>query len=259
LAAVDEQLAKTPVSDAEALLRLQTWQQTQPHSMFADGEDFVKPPTLPQASPIGDIACPLGPFMSPRLTTPAWLSASAKDCPTSSPVGKPGGGKLGGLAQIDQWAWEMGSEAGSVPSVWSKPSTLHSSVSRISTASGEGLIPGLIEGQRLSAVNPSNVPIAGGKVIVSLHKEVPQGYWDHVGIVLVNGPTQVKVKPSSIKKGKKLCIEVPSGLSPGDYDVRLSFNSKLIHGAIPLTVGTESEADGSDGEQELSQDLQRST
>jgi ubiquinone/menaquinone biosynthesis C-methylase UbiE len=29
LAAVDEQLAKTPVSDAEALLRLQTWQQTQ--------------------------------------------------------------------------------------------------------------------------------------------------------------------------------------------------------------------------------------
>lgn len=78
---------------------------------------------------------------------------------------------------MNEWAWEMGSQC-SVPSAWSKPSTVHSSVSKLSSATGEGLIPGLVDGQRLSTVKPAWVPTTGGKVVVSLHKEVPQGFWD---------------------------------------------------------------------------------
>jgi len=148
---------------------------------------------------------------------------------------------MGALSQVDQWAWEMGSEAGSIPSVWSKASTSQNSNAsslkqRVATAAGDGLIPGLIEGQRLSYVKPTSVSAAGGKIVVCLRKQVPQGYWEHIGIVLVNGPTQVRLKPTGIKKGKKLCVEVPSGLKLGDYDVRLSFAQKILHGAIPLAV-----------------------
>lgn len=45
---------------------------------------------------------------------------------------------------------------------------------------------------------------------------VPGGHMSHAGI----------------KKGKKLCIDVPP-LSPDDYDVRLKFGEKIIHGALP--------------------------
>jgi hypothetical protein len=175
--------------------------------------------------------------MSPHLTTPAWSNADHEVS-----VGNSGavGGYLGGLGQVDQWAWEMGSEAGSVPSVWSKASTQNSNASslksRISTAAGDGLIPGLIEGQRLSYVKPTSLSVAGGKIVVCLRKQVPQGYWEHVGIVLVSGPIQVRLKPTGIKKGKKLCVEVPAGLKLGDYDVRLSFSNKILHGAIPLAI-----------------------
>jgi len=207
----------------------------------APGEDDFPPafpdaPRLPGASPVGDIACPLGVGPSPNLTTPGWVTASADDPSPSACPGSVAKGIIGGLGQIDQWAWEMGSEAGSVPSAWSKPSTVHSSVSRISSATGDGLIPGLLEGQRLSSVKPTSVSPSGGKVVVSLRREVPQGYWDNLEIVLVNGPVQKRLKPTGIKKGKKLCVEVPEGLTPGDYDVRLSFGQKLIHGAIPLAI-----------------------
>ncbi|CAE7430553.1 unnamed protein product [Symbiodinium natans] len=136
---------------------------------------------------------------------------------------------------MNEWAWEMGSQC-SVPSAWSKPSTVHSSISKLSNATGDGLIPGLVDGQRLSSVKPCAVPTSGGKVVVSLRKEVPQGFWDRLGIVLVNGPVQKKLVPTGVKKGKKLCVEVPSGMEAGDYDVRLSFGEKIIHGAIPLAV-----------------------
>eukprot|EP00434_Breviolum_minutum_P015531 symbB.v1.2.013677.t1/scaffold971.1/size148033/5 len=164
---------------------------------------------------------------------------------------------------MNEWAWEMGSQC-SVPSAWSKPSTLHSSVSKLSSATGDGLIPGLVDGQRLSSVKPISVPTSGGKVVVSLRKEaelfepsgdmcdlfiawksqVPQGFWDRLAIFLVNGPVQKRLTPTGVKRGKKLCVEVPSGMEPGDYDVRLAFGEKIIHGAIPLAV-----RDG-DGEEE---------
>merc|ERR1712066_307530 len=124
---------------------------------------------------------------------------------------------MGSLSQIDSWAWEMGSEAGSVPSAWSQATsrhTGHSSVSqsRVSSAAGDGLVPGLLDGQRLSSVKPSRVSTAGGKVVVSLRKEVPQGYWDTLSIVLVNLPLQVVLKPTGIKKGRKLCVQVPADM-----------------------------------------------
>jgi len=208
-----------------------------PFFMGGPMDDMLKAPVLPQASPISEIACPLGeraragPNMSPNLTTPAWAHAMESHAPPK---------QEGGLNMVDQWAWEMGSEAGSVPSVWSKatsqsshPSSLKS---RIATANGDGLIPGLIEGQRLSYVKPTSVSASGGKIVVCLRKQVPQGYWEHLDIVLVSGPTQVFLKPTGIKKGKKLCVEVPAGLQIGDYDVRLSFAKKILHGAIPLAV-----------------------
>jgi len=214
-------------------------------------KDVLKAPQPKSASPIGDVACPLGAAF-PHLTTPGWGRAEELD--GESPMGRPppGPGLIGGLAGVDQWAWEMGSEAGSVPSVWSRSqattktqsSMASSQKTRLSTAAGDGLIPGLVEGQRLSTVKPSSVKTSGGKVVVCLRKEVPEGYWEYVGIVLVNGPAQVKLKPTGIKKGKKLCIEIPPGLKPGDYDMRLSFHDKMVHGAIPLAVrGNE---DGSD-------------
>lgn len=197
-------------------------------------------PAMPGASPVGDIACPLGLNATPSLTTPMWgVAMEREDRESSVTGGSPGGGLqdgIRGLSGMENWAWEMGSEAGSVPSAWSKPSTVHSSVSRISNATGSGLIPGLVDGQRLSQVKPDSVPTAGGKVIVSLRKEVPHGHWDNVEIVLVRGPVQKRLKPTGIKKGKKLCIQVPEGMEPGDYDVRLSFCEKIVHGAIPLTI-----------------------
>lgn len=216
--------------------------------MSAGFEDLLMAPEMPKASPIGEIACPLGPpgpNMSPQLTTPAWPHADAPANPSS------GYGAFGNLNLVDQWAWEMGSEAGSVPSVWSKASTQQtkSAKSSISNAAGDGLIPGLIEGQRLSYVKPTALGADGGKIVVCLRKQVPQGYWEHIGIVLVNGPTQVRLKPTGIKKGKKLCVEVPSGLKLGDYDVRLSFAQKILHGAIPLAI-----RDGVDEEELLDED-----
>jgi len=219
-----------------------------------DGQSgAAESPRLPAASPVGNIACPLGPMASPHLTTPAWLDAQPNGFPSNpAPRGGYAGGEvtpggdglgslnsLGGLGDIGRWGWEVGSECGSLPSAWSKPSTMHSGHSSrksISSAAGDGLLPGLIEGQRLSTVKPSSLPTAGGKIVVSLRKEVPQEYWDHVEIVLVSGPDQVRLKPTGIKKGKKLCVEVPSGLTSGDYDVRLSFHSKILHGAIPLAI-----------------------
>mmetsp|Transcript_25201 Transcript_25201/g.72267 ORF Transcript_25201/g.72267 Transcript_25201/m.72267 type:complete len:222 (-) Transcript_25201:40-705(-) len=202
----------------------------------------ISPPKLPCASPVGELVCPLGEAADPHLTTPAWPSATAgADC-----FGQPSSEVIGGLSQIDSWAWEMGSEAGSMPSAWSKATsrqTGHSTARSISSATGDGLIPGYVDGQRLSTVKPSTVPTSGGKIVVSLRKEVPQGYWDTISVVLVNLPAQVTLKPEGIKKGKKLCIEVPPGMKPDDYDVRLKFGEKIIQGSIPLCIRDGDEVD----------------
>jgi len=205
-------------------------------------------PKLPCASPVGDIVCPIGEALDPYLTTPAWGSAGSADFPPWPGPGDNNIGKLeiGGLSQMDTWAWEMGSDAGSIPSAWSKATssrTGQSGTSRLSSATGhDGLIPGLVEGQRLSSVKPTNVSsVRGGKVIVNLRKEVPQGYWDTLSVVLVNLPVSLTLKPTGIKKGKKLCVEVPPGMKPDDYDVRLKFGEKIIHGSIPLSIRDDDE------------------
>jgi len=199
--------------------------------------ELLKAPSLPSASPIADIACPFGLAMSPMLTTPQWICEASNNGELKRTEDKLERlSPFGSLGQVDQWAWEMGSEAGSMPSAWSKPSTKHSSAKSCS-AEGDGLNHAqLLEAQRLSYVKPPSVSASGGRVIVGLRKEVPQGYWDHIEIILVCGPAQVKIKPTGIKKGKKLCVEVPGGLQPGDYDVRLVFAQKMLHGAISLVL-----------------------
>ena len=84
-----------------------------------------------------------------------------------------------------------------------RPSTVQSSASRsslrsrISATDGDSVIPGLIEGQRLSYVKPLLVSCdSGGKVVVGMKKQVPQGFWDYIEVALVNGPDQVKLKPT---------------------------------------------------------------
>jgi len=218
----------------------------------APAQGKAETPKLPCASPVGDIVCPIGEAIDPRLTTPAWQQAGPSDFP---PWPTPGAkGQFGGLSQIDTWAWEMGSEVGSVPSAWSKATssrTGQSGTSRLSSATGhDGLIPGLVEGQRLSSVKPTNVSTRGGKVVVNLRKEVPQGYWDTLSVVLVNLPVSLTLKPTGIKKGKKLCVEVPPGMKPDDYDVRLKFGEKIIHGSIPLSIRDDDE----DGEVDMDDD-----
>jgi len=207
-------------------------------------------PRLPCASPIaGELVCPLGEAPSPNLTTPLWNPAEGNVAwpPQKGQLGRESSankGPLGSLSQIDAWAWEVGSDVGSLPSAWSKATssrTGKSSLSKMSSATGaDGYIPGLVDGQRLSAVKPSTVPTRGGKVVVSLRKEVPQGYWDTLSIVLVKLPSSVTLRPTGIKNGRKLCIEVPP-LNPDDYDVRLKFGEKIIHGAIPLSVRDDDE------------------
>ena len=82
--------------------------------------------------------------------------------------------------------------------------------------------------------------------MVGLRKQIPQGYWDQVEIMLVAGTEQVKLKPIGIKKGKKLCVEVPADLTPQDYDVRVIFGGKMLHGTIPLAVRTDTESEYED-------------
>mmetsp|Transcript_40809 Transcript_40809/g.105576 ORF Transcript_40809/g.105576 Transcript_40809/m.105576 type:complete len:255 (-) Transcript_40809:220-984(-) len=208
-------------------------------------------PHPPGASPLAGLTNPLGPSLSPHPTTPAWgapVPPSDGGPAPGSPVGGGSNGAtasatLGGLNIIEQWAWELGSEAGSVPSLCSAPSTTHSAKSRLSNAAGD--ISSMLDGQRLSTVRPSTIASDGGRAVVRLRKEVPQGYWDHVEIVLVNGPEQRRLKPTGIKKGRKLCLEIPSGLKPGDYDVRLDLCGRLLHGTLQLTVLSADDEDDS--------------
>jgi len=98
-------------------------------------------------------------------------------------------------------------------------------------------------------VKPACVGTKGGKIVISLRKEVPQGHWHTLSIVLVNLPVQVTLKPTGIKKGRKLCVEIPPGLKADDWDVRLKFGEKLIQGSIPLCI-----TDGEGGDMEEDDD-----
>lgn len=165
-----------------------------------------------------------------------------------------------GLSGLYQWSWELGSEHGSAPSVWSQATSVRSSLhgghkrqgsgpfqqgsgslprsgSGASGRSGVGVVPGLTEGQRLQYVKPGFVSNEGGSVVVGLKNEIPQGYWGELEVLLVGGAgAQMKLRPAGIRKGKKVCIDVPAGLACSDYDVRLVIGGKILHGAIPLQV-----------------------
>lgn len=103
-----------------------------------------------------------------------------------------------------------------------------------------------------SYIKPQEVPVAeGGTVIIGLRKEIPEMWWNQVEILLVGGKEgQVTLKPSGIRKGKKLCIRVPPGLECRDYDVRVVFAGKILHGAIPLAVRGDSDSENEDEDEE---------
>lgn len=126
--------------------------------------------------------------------------------------------------------------------------------SSLAAPQGNGLIPGLTEGQRLKGVKPKEVSsTAGGRIVVTLNKAVPQGYWSHVQIAMVptsgTGGEARTLKPTGMKKGKKLCIEVPADLAVGDYDLRLVISAYYVPGSLVFSVSDEDvEEDGSDPE-----------
>ncbi len=96
----------------------------------------------------------------------------------------------------------------------------------------------------------------GGTVIIGLRKEIPEMWWNQVEILLVGGKEgQVTLKPSGIRKGKKLCIRVPPGLECRDYDVRVVFAGKILHGAIPLAVRGDSDSENEDEDGEDKDDF----
>lgn len=153
-------------------------------------------------------------------------------------------GQAGGksaFSDVFGWSWECGSEVGSIPSVWSKATSMRSgSTSKFGASALSG------DGQRLIYIKPQEVSQAdGGTVIIGLRREIPEAWWNQVEILLVGGKEgQVTLKPSGIRKGKKLCIKVPPNLECRDYDVRVVFAGKILHGAIPLAVtGNDDDSD----------------
>lgn len=144
------------------------------------------------------------------------------------------------FSDVFGWAWECGSEVGSLPSVWSRASTVRSGSSKFSTGGGG------TDGQRLIYIKPQEVRTSsGGNVVIGLRREVPETSWNLVEILLVGGKDaqSMTLKPTGIKKGRKLCVKVPGGLPPRDYDVRVVFGGKILHGAIPLCVKGDDDTD----------------
>merc|ERR1719362_1175549 len=141
-----------------------------PPLVLMEGADelALRPPELPNASPLAELVCPIGEAVDPRLTTPLCEPAGAE---LPGREGRWGVGEpkmeCGGLSQVDSWAWEMGSEVSSVPSAWSQATSRdHSAVKSINSAIGDGgLIPGLADGQRLDSVRPGRIPRTSGLIL----------------------------------------------------------------------------------------------
>jgi hypothetical protein len=143
---------------------------------------------------------------------------------------------LGDLQDAFCWSWEVQSEL-SVPSAWSAKTgthTLKSSKSHNTMTSGAS--GSEIPLPKIKYVKPLNVPDSGGTVVVGLHAELPQAQWGDMRVMLVaeNG-TSVQLEPIGIRKGRKLCVKI-GPLDPMDYDVRLVFQGRILHGSIPIGV-----------------------
>ena len=72
-------------------------------------------------------------------------------------------------------------------------------------------------------IKPQEIPqLTGGTVVIGLRREIPERFWNYLEILLVGGKGgQMALKPSGIKRGKKICIKVPPGMESRDYDVRV--------------------------------------
>lgn len=242
-----------------------------PLDLFERPSEVPAAPHLPQASPVGNPAVlnpvrsgpsrgTLNPseFSTPYLQTPALtaheslaypgaggsidLSALGGDPTFGSGLGSSLPSGKTPFSDVLGWGWELGSDVGSVPSVWSRASTSRS----VQGLSGDG--------QRLIYIKPQEVAAStGGTVVIGLRKEIPEQLWSHVEILLVGGQEgQLKLQPCGIRRGKKLAIKVPPNLDPRDYDVRVVFGGKILHGAIPLAVrGEESDDNSEEGEGEM--------
>jgi hypothetical protein len=89
---------------------------------------------------------------------------------------------------------------------------------------------------KIKYVKPMNIPDSGGTVVVGLHSELPQAQWGDMRVMLVGerGKSS-ELEPTGIRKGRKLCVKIPP-VEPMDYDVRLVFQGRILHGSIPIGV-----------------------
>jgi len=215
-------------------------------------EDHAETPVLPSASPNINLNAPVVSMdgHSPSLVTPMiemqrpQLNAPGLLQSMSGPAGSTNFcicNKRKGETCTFCWAWDLRSEK-SAPSLWSASNASTAHRSRSGQPSGHYVIGGdvdaCIEGQRLLYVRPQSLTTTGGKVYIELIRTIPQPLYGEIEVLLVAGKQgTVTLKPEAIKKGKKLCVVIPSGLAEEqDYDVRVKFAGKTLHGSFPLEI-----------------------
>lgn len=225
-------------------------------SLHPDPDFKAATPKLPCASPNINLNTPVVSYdgYGPSLVTPAIDSQRA--IPGLPGMHQPLAGAEGptsfcscnkrkGESCTFCWAWDMRSET-SAASLWSASvaSTARSLRSQPGQGPGSGqyVIGGDVDactvGQRLLYVRPQALTTTGGKVYIELKWTIPQTLYSEIEVLLVAGKQgTVTLKPEAIKKGKKLCVVIPKGLAEEqDYDVRVKFAGKTLHGSFPLEI-----------------------
>ncbi|CEM15038.1 unnamed protein product [Vitrella brassicaformis CCMP3155] len=135
----------------------------------------------------------------------------------------------------------VSSQLSSIGSISNNASTVPSG----STNSGGHPQPdGAPSRQRLLYINPGTINPSGGEVVICVKKDIKPDAYDQVLIHLVSTNGQVvTLRPKGIRKERKLSVQIPA-LPAADYDVRLAYGCKVLHGAIPLGVRDNSDSEG---------------
>eukprot|EP00397_Hematodinium_sp_SG-2012_P019689 GEMP01020245.1.p1 GENE.GEMP01020245.1~~GEMP01020245.1.p1 ORF type:complete len:380 (-),score=70.51 GEMP01020245.1:1460-2599(-) len=221
-------------------------------SSAGKSSDVLDAPILPTASPnIGLLPPVVSKDGQPSLLTPAYPAPHplsgipGMHQPMVGPQGSTSFcscNKRKGESCTFCWAWDLRSET-SAPSLWSaSAASTRISMRSQKPPSGHYVIgenvDACIEGQRLLYVRPQSLTTTGGKVYIELIRTIPQPLYSEIEVLLVAGKQgTVTLKPEAIKKGKKLCVMIPSGLAEEqDYDVRVKFAGKTLHGSFPLEI-----------------------
>jgi hypothetical protein len=163
-------------------------------------------------------------------------------------------------------AWEPSEVGSAMPSMWS------AATSKV-TSTNESSEKSWMVGQRITNIKPDRIPSNTESkstvvVVIGLKKVVPQEFWSGLEVRIFQqrnissndqefvkrhetgrigdrpspaGSTTCSVlvktlKPSGIRKGKRIAVKFNGDLSVGEYDVAVSFQGLTMHGSCPLDV-----------------------